>query len=326
LRLPKLSGNLIVYRGQMIHEEELEKMKNSIGDLISSTTFMSTSKKIEVATEFIATATEKCILFEISVDQGKAALKPYLDLSPLSSKPDEALSSKPDEEEVLFSIGSIFRIMSVKRLPTNNYWTINLSLTEKVDEQMEQLMEYIRVYNLENETKSPLFHLGEFLMTIAEYDQAEYYFKILLQQLPLLDHTVKGMMFNSIGKIYYKREKYSSALQWYNRSLTVLKNVAPLLAGLNYIDIGSLYEKQGDYSNAKKYLRFAFKLYSQSSSTPPTILAKLYETVGLVYYRMNNILLAERNYTEAILLYCKFLPPTHPHLAVIYNTHGDSLV
>ncbi|CAF1162787.1 unnamed protein product, partial [Didymodactylos carnosus] len=318
LKLSTLSTNLTVYRGQNIHEEELEKMRKSIGDLMSSTMFMSTTKTIEIATGFITDTTEKCVLFEISVDQNETASKPYLDIS--------TLSSKPLEEEVLFSIGSVFRIMSVKKLPMNKYWTINLLLTEEENQQLKQLMEYFRVDNLINENRSPLFPLGEFLMRIAEYDQAEYYFTILLQQSPLLDHIEKGMIFNSIGKIHFKRGKYSSALQWYTRSHTILKNIDPLLAELNYIDMGSLYEKQHDYSNAAKYLRSAFKLYSKSSSTHPSIMAQLYENIGSVHYHMNNILLANKNYTEAFRLYTAYLPPTHPKLAVICNTLGDLLV
>ncbi|CAF1576832.1 unnamed protein product [Didymodactylos carnosus] len=94
---------LKLYRGQLMSNEELEKLRNNIGNLISTNGFFSTTRDINVARLYI-TSNKKSVLFEIDAD-------PQLKHVVLADI--QKFSLIPDEPEVLFSIGAVFEIKNV---------------------------------------------------------------------------------------------------------------------------------------------------------------------------------------------------------------------
>jgi hypothetical protein len=110
---------------------ELEKLKNNVGELVSSSSFLSTTMSPQIAQIFAGDGSHDnpylvSVLFKIHLDTGQPML-PY------------ALINDSAEEEVLFSPGTRFVLMSCRKLHDNDrLWLFELkAIPEKQQEQLE---------------------------------------------------------------------------------------------------------------------------------------------------------------------------------------------
>jgi hypothetical protein len=99
--------SFIVYRGQGLSKEDFEKLLKAKGGLMSFNNFLSTSKKREVSLEFSKDALNNLelvgVLFKMVIDPSELAT-PYALI-------DNDSYFKNDEEEILFSMHTFFRIV-----------------------------------------------------------------------------------------------------------------------------------------------------------------------------------------------------------------------
>ncbi|CAF4446661.1 unnamed protein product, partial [Adineta steineri] len=114
-----------LYRGQFIHKDELNRLKTTIGELISMNSFLSTTKNKIKALEFIKNRSSPneqliSILLEINVNI-KSQTSPLADIKHLSV-------SSQEEEEILFMFGAIFRIDDVSFDEELKIWKTKLTL------------------------------------------------------------------------------------------------------------------------------------------------------------------------------------------------------
>ncbi|CAF1037108.1 unnamed protein product [Rotaria sordida] len=100
-----------VYRGQRMQIEERQRLQQSIGQLISVNSFLSTTLDRNVATQYlgdtkiqITDGDEEFVIFDIDADP-KCRSKPFAII--------EENSAIPEKQEVLFDAGSIFYLKSV---------------------------------------------------------------------------------------------------------------------------------------------------------------------------------------------------------------------
>ncbi|CAF1605105.1 unnamed protein product [Rotaria sp. Silwood1] len=122
-----------VYRGQAMRSEEFYKHKNNIGGLLSINNFLSTSTDKEVGLAFaFANMNRPCyeaILFEIEINQSAHHI---------SVANIENFSYFQTENEVLFSMCSVFRIKSIIKMD-NGIWNFQVTLTGDEDKQLKAL-------------------------------------------------------------------------------------------------------------------------------------------------------------------------------------------
>jgi hypothetical protein len=116
-----------VYRGQQISKNEFEYFQQIQGNIISINTFLSTTKSLQIALCFANSMIKSNnlipVLFCIDVNRSSAPVRPYANIS--------KLSMFEDEEEVLFSMGSIFRVEHIETLDKkDNIPVIYLSLVD----------------------------------------------------------------------------------------------------------------------------------------------------------------------------------------------------
>ncbi|CAF4788563.1 unnamed protein product, partial [Rotaria socialis] len=99
---------LRVYRSQMISSNELETLRQSCDQFISINSFFSTSIDKKKALSFLNSCDVgdniEPVLFEIVANPALVTSKPFADVSPYSEFTDES--------EVLFMLGSIFRLQN----------------------------------------------------------------------------------------------------------------------------------------------------------------------------------------------------------------------
>src|ERR1700735_1637337 len=98
--------------------DEFKKLKKSIGGLLSFNNFLSTSTNRDVSVRFAQRSLDKddlvAILFEIHID-------PAIRTVPFASL--NGISYYPSENEILFSMHSIFRILDIEHMH-NRIWNI----------------------------------------------------------------------------------------------------------------------------------------------------------------------------------------------------------
>jgi len=103
--------------------DEFKKLKKSIGGLLSFNNFLSTSTNRHVSLGFAEHSLNKddliAVLFEIHIDPA---------IRTVSFASLDGISYYSRENEILFSMHSIFRISGIEHL-YNRIWNVQLKLT-----------------------------------------------------------------------------------------------------------------------------------------------------------------------------------------------------
>ena len=129
---------LKLYRGVVMPTTDFEKIKDKTGKLLSFNDFLSTSKNQNVALMFASSSllNEIAVIFEITIDPSM--------LTDVAFSSIQGMSQYGDEEEYLFTTGSIFRIESIGRQDENSRWCIHLTLTADDDPETTELIKYMQ--------------------------------------------------------------------------------------------------------------------------------------------------------------------------------------
>ncbi|CAF1442378.1 unnamed protein product [Rotaria sordida] len=203
--------------------------------LISFNCFLSTSENREVADEFADIALPDPNLIGIIF---KMTIHPSVSSTPFAAINE--VSYFKTEQEVLFSMHTIFRIVDTISIDNNNrLYQVELRLTADEDQELRTLGEYIR-----NETSASTGweRLSKLLVGIGQYEKAEEFFKVLLEQTS--DEQKKGLLYNQLGFIREHQRDYEKAIFYYDKSLEIeRKTHPPNYSGLVtcYNNIGEVY-------------------------------------------------------------------------------------
>jgi tetratricopeptide (TPR) repeat protein len=311
------SNSFTVYRGQGLSQTDFEQLMNTQGGLLSFNNFLSTSKNRNVSLEFtrrtIISSSLIGVLFVMKID-------PSIPATPFADIRD--VSAYQTEEEILFSMHSIFRIGQAKQIEKNNrLWQVDLTLTSDNDPQLHALTK-----RMSEETKGSTgwLRLGKLMLKLAQYSKAEELYEILLEQTT--DESMKGHIFYQLGWIKDDQGEYAEALIFYEKTLEIeqktLPSNHPNLA-ISYNNIGNVYNNMGEYSKALSYYEKALEIYQKSLPPNHPNLATSYNNIGLVYDNMKEYSKALSYYEKDLEISKKTLPPNHPSLATSYNNVGN---
>ena len=197
--IKQITQSLKLYRGLVISTEEFEKMKQKIGKLLSFSSFLSTSTNINVALMFSDSSSldEAAILFEITIDPSMSTSVAFSSIQELSQYADEA--------EHLFTMGSIFRLESIKHLDGSPNWCAHLTLATDQDPETVELTKYMQL-----ELNPPnIFSLHILLTYMGQYNEL---LDILNAQIKSCkDETDLCHLYMMLGIIYMEIENIQSA-------------------------------------------------------------------------------------------------------------------
>lgn len=212
LKIDQVKDPLRVYRGQVISINELETLKNSCGQFISINSFFSTSTEDKQARIFlnapgIAENLER-VLFEIAADPQVASTKPFANISSFSEFESEA--------EILFMIGSIFRLNSVSRGGNGKVWIIRMTLCSEDDSDFKNVLTHMKHQLGGVETN--LRTLGRVLLKMGRLDLAEFYLTRLLDDLPP-KHPLLGDLYGDLSEIAGLTLNYDKSVEYQQKSL-----------------------------------------------------------------------------------------------------------
>ncbi|CAF0721196.1 unnamed protein product [Adineta steineri] len=310
------SKPFLVYRGQALMKLDLEKLQKTKGGLISFNNFLSTSTDKGVSLGYAECASTNPdtvgILFIMSIN-------PCLESTPYASVKE--LSYFKVEEEILFSMHSIFRVVAIKQMDNQNQlYEVQLQLTSDDDQHLRLLTDRIRE---EASGGTGWQRLGDLLLRIGQFNEAEELYNVLLEETP--DEGEKLIYHNQRGLVRCNQGDYETAISYYEKALAVLQKYLPsdhpsLTASYN--NIGSVYDKTGEYSKALSYYEKALEICQKTLPSNHHSLATLYNNIGSVYDKIGEYSKALSFFEKALEIRQKTLPSNHPRLATSYNNIG----
>ncbi|CAF3711410.1 unnamed protein product [Rotaria sp. Silwood1] len=305
-----------VYRGQGLSKNDFDKLENSKRGLLSFNNFLSTSTKREVSLAFakgaLGTTGMVGILFEMTID-------PNITSTPFASIRE--VSDFVEEDEVLFSMHTVFRINDIKKLDDKRpLYQINLKLTSDDDKKLRQLTDLIR-----KESPGPTgwTRLGRLLLKIGQYDKAEELYTTLLEQAS--NDSDKASMFHHLGEVKNYKGQYKEAVSFFEQFFEINRKIFPEdnPAFITfYNNIGEVYRNMGNHTKALEFYEKAVKIFEKHSLLNHPYLMPTYNNIGSLYKDMGNYFKALEFYNKSNQILEKTLPANHPNLSVSYNNIG----
>ncbi|CAF1535896.1 unnamed protein product, partial [Rotaria sp. Silwood1] len=307
---------LLLYRGQGLLTADFEKITKNKGGLISFNNFLSTSKNRNISLGFakdaLGTTDTVGVLFQMPIDPTESS-------TPFASIRE--LSDFAQEDEILFSMHTVFRIGEVRKIDKKSpLYEVDLKLTADDDQQLRQLTKIIAK---ETSGSTGWHRMGKLLLQIGQFDKAEELYTTLLEQAS--DDSDKAHLYHQLGLLKNDQGQYKEAASYYETSLKIERKALPedhpSLAA-TYNNIGLVYNNMGDYSKALDFYEKAHEIFEKALPPNHPDLATSYNNIGTVYYKMGDYSKALEFYEKAHQIKEKALPPNHPDLALSYNNIG----
>ncbi|CAF1425183.1 unnamed protein product, partial [Rotaria sordida] len=243
---------LTVYRGQLMSARELDQLKWNIGCFISMNSFLSTSTARDLPLIFSGQGQQRpqleSILFEITIETSTCETA-FADI--------QYISWIPGEEEILITIGAIFRIDSVNQI--DNIWIVKLTLCNQKSHGIEQLTDYFPDIK---DHQPDLFTFAQFLFYIGDYGRATTIYRRLLSSISLTDKRMPALWNNLAMCLNHQNYKnLPEIMNYFNQGL----DLVPPESSFYSIRINMLTQVVDCLINNQKYNEAREVLYQIST-------------------------------------------------------------
>ncbi|CAF3749135.1 unnamed protein product [Rotaria sp. Silwood1] len=161
-----------------------------------------------------ATSNLERVLFVIDADPKLAVAKPFAAIS--------EYCEYRDESEVLFMLGSIFRLDSIERNSHSQVWIVQMALCDNDEHHLKQVLMDIREQFVHKETN--LQTLGKLLWEMGRPDLAERYFIRMLEQLPP-DNSTCIDLYQNLGTLASNAGQLDKSMKWRQKAIELRKQV-----------------------------------------------------------------------------------------------------
>jgi tetratricopeptide (TPR) repeat protein len=302
---------MIVYRGQSISTEQIEKLKQNIGGFVSFNNFLSTSLRKAVALNFLW-GPEMGVLFEMQIDSAIQKF-PFANIEHLSYH-----QGRDSEREFLFSTGTVFRIVRIDK--ENDFYRVQLMLSDDIDEQLAEYTKRTR-----EETRSPhsFVSLLKLMHELGQYNSVDRFAKILDDDATLTANPViLGSIHHAFGLIYLSRGQSKEALDRFRKSLSIYLNVLPAdhpKLSPTYNNIGSVHLAQLNYDTALTFHQLALDCQSKSENPDISSIIAYTNNIASIYFHQENYNEALIYHKRALELQKQHLDENDPSLTNTYN-------
>lgn len=312
LKANKCSSAVRVYRAQFMSNDEIQMFKNSLGECVAINSFFSTSTDRQQARSFISLSGNSYdiqpVILEIDADPQLDNIVPFSDI--------RSHSYYPEEKEILFMIGSTFRIMNIER-DKDGFLIIRMKLCSLNDNHLKSLLQHMQK-KLEGGSTN-LLDLGNVLKDMGKLDDAETYFLRCLHGLPD-NHKNIASCYRGLGSVLRLKGDYESSLKWHNKSLQakirILKADDPSIAR-SHTSIGNVYSDKKDYTHAMQSYENALVIYKSVHGEDHPNVAICMVSIASVYQH-------QCKYPEALDLFQKVLSIREKCLPVDHVDFGQA--
>ena len=302
-----------VYRSYLISNDEFQLFQESIGKYISINTFFSTFINHDNALNSFNDYEQnnnnsKKILFKIDADPRLIKIKPFANIT--------VHSQTTNDEEILFSLGSIFHLKNIQQ-GKNEIYTIHLTLCSDDDYHLKPIFDHIKHQYGENDIN--LLSFGNALRRMGKLDEAEICFQRLLND-STYDQDFTGRTYHHLGRIAETKGDYDTSLDYLHKSLEIklkiMKSNDPSIAQ-SYNSIGIVYQEKGDHEKALEAFNKALTIWRKTYGKNHPNVAGCYNNMGVVYKR-------DKKYTEALECFQKALAIREKHPSINYHDLAGS--
>jgi len=233
-----------LYRGSNLSQIEIDWMIMHVGNSISISGFLSTSKSINVAKVFAGN-----VLFDIELDSTLTDII-YADIS--------KYSLFEDEEEVLFDFDSIFKIMSFKFDQTINLWIAKLIVSNNSE---NIIISHLGTHIHED---GPFHEKIRFCQQLRELNRMNQAINDLKKLLNSVQNDIeKFFVCYEIGLTYFIEREFNTSLTYIQLAYDIIQTVNHPDPMLNYNDDQRLIIMGLIYACMQNY-DLAFDMFFQS--------------------------------------------------------------
>ncbi|CAF4790650.1 unnamed protein product [Rotaria sp. Silwood1] len=315
-------SSVIVYRGQSMSEDQIEKLKQNVGGFLSFNNFLSTSLKRDVALNFLW-GSEVGVLFEIHIDPTIQKF-PFANIEQLSYQQGEN-----GECELLFSMGSVFRILHIDK--QKDFYRVQLTLSDDID---EQLAEYTKLTREETRSSHSFLSLLKLMHELAQYSSVDQFAEIFGDGGSLaVSPIVLGSIHHAFGLIYLERGQSEKALDHFRKTLSIYLDFLPAdhpKLSPTYSNIGFVHSTQSDYETALTFHQLALDCQLNAKNPDISSIVAYRNNIASIYYQQEKYDEAIEHHKRALELQKQYLGENDPSLTNTYNVisaicykHGD---
>jgi tetratricopeptide (TPR) repeat protein len=313
-----------VYRGAILSRDEVEKYR--IGNLVATNEFLSSSRDLRVAQTFIGldpiTGRSpsqnrqdqlQFVLFQIDIDP---SVLPDIIMADVTDQ-----SFFPDENEILFALGTTFEIVKINYDCEHYLWRIEMRPSTEIIHLNREYENYICERMIET---NAIQLFGILLADMGEYAQSLNYFERLLARMSN-DHEDRPNAYFSLARAYRFIGQNHKALAFFRRAEHSQRTKLPesrfdlarTLAG-----IGSVYCRLHDYRRELLYYKRAMNIYRQILPHDHIEIARSLNRLGFGYANQQQYTRALRYLTQSLTVYNKTVPDEHPDKAETLHNMG----
>ncbi|CAM4847838.1 unnamed protein product, partial [Rotaria magnacalcarata] len=309
-----------VYRGQGMSKEDFQSLLDSKGGLLSFNNFLSTSMEPKVGMKFVERTMKNNqdivgVIFIMIIDQSK------ISTSNTSFAMIDEHSAIPSEQEILFTMHTVFRVVEIKQTAKNNrLWEVHLAITDDNDPQLAGLTDCIKE---EVRGSTGWRRMGQLMLKVGHFNQAEELYNELLENAST--DSDRAHIYHMLGYLKDDQRKYPEAAKFYEKSLEIKRKILPedgASLASTYGNIGRVYNNMGEYSKAFEFYEKDLEITKISLPPNHPDLATSYNNIGSVYRNMGEYSNALEFYDKANKINHQSLPANHPHIASDYNNIG----
>ena len=314
----KKPPTLILYRGTRMTAEEVEKLQDTVGGMTSINGFVSTSLQRWVADQFLQHSSSgrkgvQKVLWIIRAD----ILMTEIIVANVAS-----FSEHPEEEEVLFNIGTAFCIDKVRLNEETNIWHVEASVTTA---GAQAVAEYMKLIERELYESSVEVILGTLLMDMGKFVRAQFYFENLIRDTAQDKYSELAALHYNLGLTYSFQKDLDSAennlLQAIEyQQMIPLKQRNTVRA---YNALGSVYQVSGQLSEAMQFYLMAGAVCNKQFQSDDLSNAQTYTNMGQYYLVKQMYDEARDSYERAVKILKIYLPESHQRIGILYNEMGD---
>lgn len=314
----RTGSRFTVYHGQGLSTLNFEQMKKTKDGLLSFNNFLFTNKDREIALDF-ARRTRKNpdlvgILFVMAIDPSKSTT-PFASINNVSYH-------KGKQDEILFSIYTVFRIGDIKPLGKHQrFYQVDLTLVSDNDTDLNTCTNRIRQETFPDEKE--WHRMGSLLLKTGRPDKVVQVHRILIKQTA--NDNEKATIYGQLGLAKSDQGVYQDAIVYYEKSLEIYKRNLPAnysqLAS-SYSNIGNVYYQMGECAKALSSYENALEIQQQILQPSHPDLGMSFANIALMFGKVGEYTKALSLYEKALDIQQQALPSNHPDLAASYNNIG----
>ena len=177
LQYHQSKSRLRVFRGQLMSRDEMNSLREHVGQYISINAFFSSSMDYDVANVFSGYDAPsnymERVLFEIDADPSVVTTQSFANI--------RHCGNFPHELEVLFMVGSIFQVNDIGS-NDGHVQSVKMRLCGENENTLQQVFTHMRNRNGIGATN--MGSLGHVLWDMAKFDLAEKYYLRFLNENP----------------------------------------------------------------------------------------------------------------------------------------------